>query len=167
MEVAKESFLARLQREREESKKGPVAPKIEEPIRRNVIEPIRIPLIGEKLNWKLDPLYLTIVDIDDFLTVKPEPPKRPTKKTFEVDFEVVEKPKPQEKAKPIVAVAKPEKIVEIDTAEQKKKKEAEEKRLKSLMEKKMAFRIKGGLIRQGLNAVVIHHSLLKIYNLIS
>lgn len=130
MEIAKESFLARLQREREESKAAPT-PKPAET--RTVIEPLNI------APPKVAPI------------VKREIVHRPTKKKFEIDYEEVPKPKTEVKLKPIVV--KPEKIVQLNAAEQKKKNESDEKRLKSLMEKKMAFRMKGGLIREALNAV--------------
>ncbi|XP_015524685.1 nucleolar protein 8 isoform X1 [Neodiprion lecontei] len=128
MEMAKESFLARLQRERESSKMA-LPENIQVP--KHVIEPINIvPL------------------------VKPEVVRRPSRKFFNIDdqevsnFDITHKYIPEK-----VVDSQPKAIMQHEFVVQKKINVSDEKRLKSLEEKKKAFKIKENLIRQALNSV--------------
>ncbi|XP_048508912.1 nucleolar protein 8 isoform X2 [Athalia rosae] len=161
IEVAKESFLERLQREREESKAA-LTPKTETP---KTIESINIPhpgvkiaLRGTKKNFDTDYEGLSEMvckssrkTFDTDLTEVPEMVRKSTKKIFDTDYEEVPRIKTEIKEK--AKVIAPDPVERLSTAEQKKKNEADQKRLKSIMERKTAFKLKGGLIREALNAV--------------
>ncbi|XP_046735034.1 nucleolar protein 8 [Diprion similis] len=128
MEMAKESFLARLQREREASKA--VSPQNAQ-VPKLVIEPVNIAPLA-----------------------KPEIVRRPSRKFFNIDdqevtnLDIIHEMIPEK-----VVDSQPKKIVQHDYVVEKKINVSDEKRLKSLKERKMAFKTKENLIRQALNSV--------------